>query len=180
MSALEKLYRMLDAFNHRIGRAIAWVAVVMVLVQFAVVVMRYVFGFGSIWMQESVVYLHSLLFLFGAGYTLLHEGHVRVDIFYREASEKRKALVDVLGALLFLLPFSVLMWWWSWPYVEQSWAIGEGSKETSGIQAVYILKAMILGFTALMAVQGVSMALRNLLILSGRHETPPRQDGAQV
>ena len=180
MSALEKLYRLLDSFNHRLGRAIAWIAVVMVVVQFAVVVLRYVFGFGSIWMQESVVYLHSLLFLFGAGYTLLHEGPVRVDIFYRDASEKRKALVDFLGAALFLLPFCALMWWWSWPYVEQSWAIGEGSKETSGIQALYVLKSMILVFTALVALQGVSMALRNLLILTGHHETPAREDGARV
>lgn len=180
MSSLEKLYRLLDALNHRLGRVIAWVAVTMVVVQFAVVVMRYVFGFGSIWMQESVVYLHSLLFLFGAGYTLLHEGHVRVDIFYREASERRKALVDLLGAVLFLLPFCALMWWWSWPYVEQSWAIGEGSKETSGIQALYVLKSMILGFTALLGLQGLSMALRSLLVLTGRFEPHAREDGAQV
>lgn len=180
MSALEKLYRALDAFNHRLGRLVAWVAVAMVVIQFAVVVMRYVFGFGSIWMQESIVYLHSLLFLFGAGYTLLHEGHVRVDIFYRDASEKRKALVDFLGAAVFLLPFCALMWWWSWPYVEQSWAIGEGSKETSGIQAVYILKSMILGFTVLVGLQALSMALRNLLIITGHHEKPAREDGAQV
>jgi len=180
MQALQKLYTAADAVNHHLGRAVSWVALVMVLVQFAVVVLRYIFQFNSIWMQESIVYMHSLLFLLGAGYTLLHEGHVRVDIFYRNASEKRKALVDFLGATLFLLPFCLLMWWWSWPFVEQSWAIGEGSKETSGIQALYLLKSVILGFTALVALQGVSMALRNFLILTGHHEPHASEDGARV
>lgn len=180
MSALEKIYALIDAISHHLGRAVSWIAVAMVLLQFAIVLMRYIFGQTSILMQESVVYLHSMLFLMGASYTLLHEGHVRVDIFYRDARERTKALIDFLGAIFFLIPVCVLLWWWSWPYVEQSWAVQEGSKETSGIQVLYLLKSTILVFAGLMGLQGVSMALRTLLILTGHSERHAREDGAQV
>ena len=92
----------------------------MVLLQFIVVVMRYIFGAGFIAMQEGVIYLHATLFMVGAGYTLLHGGHVRVDIFYREARPRRRALVDLIGVILFLLPVCVIIGWSSWPYLEQS------------------------------------------------------------
>lgn len=180
MPALEKIYALLDAISHHLGRAVSWIAVAMVLLQFAIVLMRYIFGQTSILMQESVVYLHSMLFLMGASYTLLHEGHVRVDIFYRDASERTKALIDFFGAVLFLIPVCVLLWWWSWSYVEQSWAVQEGSKETSGIQVLYLLKSTILVFAGLMGLQGVSMALRTLLILTGHRVRRVREDGAQV
>ncbi len=180
MGFLEKLYLALDAFNHHLGRATAWIAVAMVLVQFTVVVLRYVFGVSFIWMQESIIYLHSALFLVGAGYTLLHEGHVRVDIFYQDATERQKAWVDFFGAILFLLPMCVLIWWWSWPYVSSSWSVLEGSKETSGIQAVFLLKSLILAFSAVLALQGVSMVLRTFLTLTGHVTRHAREDGAQV
>ena len=125
-------------------------------------------------MQEGVLYLHGTLFMLGAGYTLLHEGHVRVDIFYRDASPERKALVDMLGGLLILLPFCGLVWWSSWSYVEQSWVILEGSRETSGIHAVYILKSMILAFATLLGLQGLSMAARSYLVLKGA--TPANEE----
>ena len=96
MNILGAVARAIDAVNERIGRGVAWFALLMVLLQFTVVVMRYVFGLGSIFMQEGVIYLHAALFLCGAGYTLLHGGHVRVDIFYRDASPRRKALVDLI------------------------------------------------------------------------------------
>lgn len=180
MRFLEQLHLAIDRFNNRLGRIISWTAIIMVLAQFLIVVMRYVFSLGFIWMQESVIYLHSILFLLGASYTLLHEGHVRVDIFYREHSQYRKAMVDAIGALVFLLPVCVLMWWWSWPYVEQSWAIQETSRETSGIPTLYVLKTLILAFAALMALQGVSMFLRSLLTLSGHRTQHAREDGAHV
>ncbi|MGB0749631.1 MAG: TRAP transporter small permease subunit [Magnetospiraceae bacterium] len=157
----------IDAINQRIGTAVAWLALVMVVVQFAVVVLRYVFGLGFIMMQESVIYMHSLVFMVGAGYTLLHGGHVRVDIFYSAASPKRKALVDLLGCLLLLLPVCILLFWASLPYVELSWSSYEGSKETSGIQAVFLLKTVILIFAALLTLQGVGLAVRSLATLTG-------------
>lgn len=180
MRFLEQLYLAIDRFNNRLGRIISWTAIILVLAQFLIVVMRYVFSLGFIWMQESVIYLHSILFLLGASYTLLHEGHVRVDIFYREHSQYGKAMVDAIGALVFLLPVCVLMWWWSWPYVEQSWAIQETSRETSGIPTLYVLKTLILAFAALMALQGVSMFLRALLTLTGHRTQHAREDGAHV
>ena len=91
MTKLLAITRIIDLMNEKIGRAISWLALIMILVQFAVVVMRYVFGLGSIFMQESIVYMHALIFLVAAGYTLLHDGHVRVDIFYGSASPQRKA-----------------------------------------------------------------------------------------
>ncbi|MHA1597567.1 MAG: TRAP transporter small permease subunit [Alphaproteobacteria bacterium] len=167
MEHLEKFRRVIDGLNEAVGRAAAWLVIIMVLVQFVVVVLRYVFGFGSIMMQESVVYLHGILFMLGAGYTLLLEGHVRVDIFYREATPGKKALVDLFGALLLLGPVCVLIWWSSWSYVEQSWRIFEGSKETSGIHAVYVLKTAILAFALLMFLQGLSMAARSYMTIKG-------------
>ena len=104
MRALAAAARAIDAVNETVGRAAAWLALAMVLLEFVVVVMRYVFGVGFIAMQEGVIYLHAGLFLVGAGYTLLHGGHVRVDIFYRDAPPARRAVVDLAGVVLFLLP----------------------------------------------------------------------------
>ena len=180
MGTLENLYLWIDSFNNRLGQIVSWLAIAMVLTQFMVVVMRYIFSIGFIWMQESVLYLHATLFMLGASYTLLHEGHVRVDIYYREMGERGKAMVDLIGSIVFLLPVCALLWWWSWPYVEQSWSVGEGSRETSGIQAVFLLKTIILAFAGLIALQGVSMVIRAFLIFTGRHTLHPRDDGAQV
>lgn len=177
MVALERAAQVIDRINDWIGRYLAWVALAMVLVQFLIVVMRYVFSIGSIMMQESVVYMHAVLFLLGAGYTLLHEGHVRVDIFYRSARRHRQALVDLAGVIVFLLPVCGLIFVESLPYVENSWAVGEGSKETSGIQYVYLLKTSILAFAVLVALQGVGLALHALLTLAGRPSGIYREDG---
>ena len=168
LAALGALARAIDTANEHIGRVAAWLALGMVLLQFVVVVMRYIFGVGFIAMQEGVIYLHATLFLVGAGYTLLHGGHVRVDILYRSARPRRRALVDLMGVIFFLLPVCAIIGWASWPYLEQSWSVYEGSKETSGIHAVYALKSMILVFVVLIALQGVSLALRAALTLAGR------------
>ncbi len=167
MIFLVSVAQRIDALNENIGKAVAWLALLMVIVQFIVVIMRYVFGIGSIFMQESIIYLHATVFMLGAGYTLLHNGHVRVDIFYREASPRRKAVVDLLGVMIFLIPVLALIWWGSWPYVANSWRVFEGSRETSGIQAVFLLKTVILVFVVLVVLQGISLAIRSLLILAG-------------
>ena len=183
MRALEAIARAIDAVNERIGRVAAWLALVMVLLEFVVVVMRYVFGVGLIAMQEGVIYLHATLFLVGAGYTLLHGGHVRVDIFYGDARPSRRALVDLLGVVFFLLPVCVIIGWASWPYVGQSWSVFEGSKETSGIPAVYALKSMILAFVVLISFQGVALALHAVLTLAGyqsRHDEAIESRGEAV
>ena len=170
LSALAALTRAIDAANERIGRVAAWLALLMVLLQFVVVVMRYIFGVGFIALQEGVIYLHATLFLVGAGYTLLHGGHVRVDIFYRDARPRRRALIDLLGVIFFLMPVCVIIGWASWPYLAQSWSVFESSAETSGIPAIYALKSMILAFVVLIAFQGLSLALHAVLTLAGRQE----------
>ena len=178
MKMLGAVARAIDIVNEQIGRGAAWLALIMVLLQFAVVLMRYLFGIGSIFMQEGVIYLHAALFLVGAGYTLLHGGHVRVDIFYRDARPRHKALIDLLGTLLFLLPVCVVIGWASLPYVAQSWVNLEGSRETSGIPAVFVLKSLILLFVVLIALQGISILLHSILILTGAEEPEPEKPGS--
>lgn len=156
----------LDGFADVCGRWVRWLALVLVLLQFAIVVARYALGVGSVFAQEMLLYMHAALFLLGASYTLRHDGHVRVDVFYRDASPRRKAAIDMAGVYLFLLPMCAVVAWTGAPYVERSWAVFEGSKETSGIPFVYGLKTLILLFAAFVALQGVSMANRAALRLT--------------
>ena len=165
--ALRKLTALFEASVQNIGRIVMWLLLVMALVQFAVVIMRYVFGVNFIFMQESVTYMHGAVFLLAAGYALLTSDHVRVDIFYRDAAPKRKALIDLAGTYLFLFPICLLLFWTASPYVANSWAVGEGSAETSGIQAVYLIKSFIPAFAALLAMAGFVIAGRASLTLKG-------------
>jgi len=158
----------LDNANRAIGRAIAWLALVMVLVQFGVVLARYVFGVGNLWAQESIVYMHALLFMLGAAYTLSEDGHVRVDIIYRSASPRYKAWVNLLGSVFLLIPVSILIIASSWSYVSNSWRILERSMEASGIPGVFALKTAIPVFGILMAAQGLVLVLRSLVTLLRR------------
>ncbi|MBT7642419.1 MAG: TRAP transporter small permease subunit [Rhodobiaceae bacterium] len=159
--ALAQISAWIDTLNHKIGRTAAWLALTMVLVQFTVVVLRYVFGIGSILLQESILYMHGVLFMMAAADTLLQDEHVRVDIFYAQASKTRKALIDMLGCLFLVLPFCVLLVTVSLDYVSISWSVREGSRETSGIQGVYLLKSVILVFAVQMGLQAVSGVIKN-------------------
>jgi TRAP-type mannitol/chloroaromatic compound transport system permease small subunit len=163
--------RVIDRLNNRIGVTVAWFALAMVLIQFLVVLLRYVFGVGSLFLQESIVYLHGAMFMLGSAYTLLHNGHVRVDVFYREANPRWKAKVDFAGHVLFLVPVCVLIFVYSWPYVINSWASLEGSRETSGIPAVFLLKTVVLIFCALMILQGLAQGLKALMVMTGQLRT---------
>jgi TRAP-type mannitol/chloroaromatic compound transport system permease small subunit len=156
----------IDRFNTTIGRAVAWLALAVVLLQFALVLARYVFGFGSIWLSETVIYAHAALFLLAAAWTLGLGGHVRVDVFYAQASPRTRAFVDLLGALCLLLPFMLVLIWLSVPYAARSWAIFEGSREASGLPLVFALKTLIPLFAALMALQGAAQAIRAVAVLS--------------
>ena len=171
---LERTAEAIDRVNHRIGVTVAWLALFMVLVQFALVLMRYVFGIGSIMTQESLIYAHGALFMIAAGYTLLVGGHVRVDVFYREAPARKKAWIDLLGVSFLLIPVCLLIWRYSLPYVLSSWAVLEGSRETSGIQGVYLLKSCILVFVVLMILQGLSLAFRSALVIAGLRQSAGR------
>jgi TRAP-type mannitol/chloroaromatic compound transport system permease small subunit len=157
----------IDAMNAAIGRGVAWLCLLVVVVQFTVVVMRYVLGLGSIWLTESIIYGHAALFMLAAAWTLREGGHVRVDIFYAAAGPRRRALIDLCGALFLLLPFMAVLLWFALPYVSRSWAIMETSRETSGLPWVYLLKTLIPAFALLMALQGIAQAIRAAHILRG-------------
>ncbi|EBA11296.1 TRAP transporter, DctQ-like membrane protein, putative [Roseobacter sp. CCS2] len=171
-----KLSHHLDMITDTFGRGLSWLAIAMVLLQGAVVFMRYVFGLSILWMQEGILYLHAIIFLSAAGYTLLHDGHVRVDIFYSDASPRTKAMVDIIGVVFLLAPVCVLLLWAGWPYVAASWAVWEGSMEPSGIPAMFLLKTCILLFPATLLLQGVSLLLRSVLVLRGVLSTNAWQD----
>ena len=167
MSVLNSISVWIDRMNERVGRFIAWAALFMVLMQFIVVILRYVFAWGSIPMQESIWYSHGILFMVAAGYTLLYDGHVRVDIVYREARPRVKAWIDLLGTLFFLLPVCTVGWLVSWGYVLNSWKVLEGSTEASGLPTIYLLKTVIPIMLLLLALQGVSLAIKSLKVLVG-------------
>ena len=156
----------IDRLNAAIGHAVAWLALAVVLLQFALVVARYLFGLGSVWLTETVIYAHATLFMLAAAWTLGAGGHVRVDILYADASARSKALVELIGALLLLLPFMLVLIWLSVPYAARSWAILEHSQETSGLPIIFALKTLIPLFALLMALQGVAQAIRAAATLS--------------
>ena len=155
-----RLAALLDGLNRHIGRSVAYLALAMVLAQFLVVVMRYAFGVGSIQLQEAIIYMHAALFLLLAGYTLGEGGHVRVDVFHERLGARMRNWVEIGGALVFLLPLCVYVVWSSMPYVLQSWAILETSREELGLPAVFLLKTLIPAFAVLLALQGISHLLR--------------------
>ncbi|MGD1954929.1 MAG: TRAP transporter small permease subunit [Sphingomonadales bacterium] len=165
---MERTAQLCDALNRWSGKMICWSALVLALWQFGLILAQAVFRTSSIFAQEALIYLNALLFLGATGYTLLKDGHVRVDLFYHRMSERGKAWVNLLGTILFLWPVLTLICIAGTPYVAESWALREGSIETSGIQAVFLLKTLILVFAVLMAVQSVSLILRSLLILRGQ------------
>ena len=158
----------IDRITDLTGRIVSWLCLVMVVMTVVVVVLRYYFQSGSIALQESITYLHGLVFMLGIAFTLQRGGHVRVDIFYRGFSPRRKALVDLLGGLVFLLPVSLLIFIFSWDYVAASWAIGETSEERSGIQGIYLLKTLLLLMPATLMLQGLAEILRSALVLMGK------------
>jgi TRAP-type mannitol/chloroaromatic compound transport system permease small subunit len=165
---MHRLIRMadgIDRVNAAIGRAAAWCVLAMVVVQFLVVLLRYVFSIGSVWLTESILYAHGTLFLLTAAWTLAAGGHVRVDIFYAGASPRRKAWIDLLGAVVLLLPFMLAVLVLSLPYVGRAWATLERSREASGLPLVFILKTLIPIFAILLAAQGIAQAIRAWLTL---------------
>jgi TRAP-type mannitol/chloroaromatic compound transport system permease small subunit len=165
--AAERLASLLDALSERIGRLVSWLTLGMVLATVTVVVMRYAAGMGLIWLQESINWMHSLVFMLGAAYTLKADEHVRVDVFYRGMSERRKAVINLAGTILFLLPLCAFLLVESWQYVATSWRIAERSREAGGLPMIYLLKTVIPMMAVLLALQGISMVLRATLRLRG-------------
>lgn len=167
LNPLLRLINILEGITNIIGIFTPWLTLMLIIGTCTVVMMRYFFGAGSIALQEATTYLHAAIFMLGIAWTLKQGGHVRVDVFYRDASPKRQAWIDVAGGLLFLIPLCVLILWLSWDYVLNSWAIREKSNEGSGLPYVYLLKTLILILPATLLVQGVAETLKNLLFALG-------------
>ena len=137
------------------GKAAAWLTVIMVLLTFTIVVLRYGFNLGWIWLQESLTYLHVAVFSIVAAWALQQDGHVRVDIFYAKMTDKNRARVNLLGSLIFLVPFCIFILVIAWPYVANSWKLLESSREAGGLPLVFLLKSLILVMPALLLSQAV-------------------------
>ena len=165
MSITCNLIKFLDHVNSVVGKCVRWFALVMVLLQFAIVVLRYVFGISFIFLNESVLYLHGALFMLGAGYTLLVDSHVRVDIFYAQMKPRQKSIINILGIGFLLLPSMSALLFYSWPSVWRSWSILEGPISVGGIPASFLLKTLIPLFCLLLIIQGVACLLKESLNL---------------
>jgi len=152
----------IDRMNTAVAQTVRWLALIMVLVQFCIVIGRYVFGFNSIAAQESVLYMHATLFMLGAGFTLLVDKHVRVDVFYAKVTDATRRRIDIFGHLFLLLPSMVALLYWSWPSVRNSWRILEGPISVGGIEAVFLLKSLIPAFCVLILLQSLAVLVRLL------------------
>ncbi|MEO1432421.1 MAG: TRAP transporter small permease subunit [Cyanobacteria bacterium J06633_8] len=171
MEKLLKISRIIDAFNELIGKMTSWLVLVLVVVGGWNVIGRYVGRFtGSNLSSNAYIeaqwYLFSLIFFFAAAYALKHNEHVRVDVFYSKCNPRRKALIEVLGTIFFLIPFCGLVIFYSWETIVNSWSIWETSSDPDGLPRYPIKSAIIVSF-ALLILQGVSQIIKNVAILKG-------------
>ncbi len=158
-----------DRTSAVIGKAASWLTLIMVVVTFIVVVLRYVFDFGLIWLQESVTWMHAVVFMLGAAYTLCDEEHVRVDVFYSKTNAKRRAWIDLLGVVLFLLPLCGFLAFTAYDFIASSWAMHEASRESGGLPypMLPLLKTALIIMPVTVALQGVSLMMRSLAAIRG-------------
>jgi len=153
----------LDNFSLFVGKSIAWLTLFMVLFSVINVLASWLFNTSWIWLRESVTWMHGANFLLAAAYTLNHQGHVRVDIFYSKMSRQKQALVDFVGTLLLLLPTSLFIAWASWPAFLLSWRVGEVSSEAGGLPAIYILKSFLLLMPILLILEAINQLIKSVM-----------------
>ena len=164
------IIRIINLINKLIGETVSWLTLFMVLITFLVVVLRYGFNIGFIWMQESVRFMYAAVFLLCAGYTLLKDKHVRVDVLYLNLSERSKAIVDLLGSMFLLLPVCFVIFYYSWSYVINSWQQMEGSIEERGLHLVFIMKTFIWLFAILVSMQSLATIINSFIILKNKKD----------
>ena len=166
MDFLNFLKTKINKINQFVGELVSWLTLIMVIITALVVLLRYGFNVGFIWMQESVRFMYAAVFLLCAGYTLFEDKHVRVDVFYLQMSKRKKAIVDMLGTLFLLWPVCITILYFSWNYVLNSWVQLEGSLEERGLHLVYIMKTFMWCFSILLILQGFSLIIKCLDSLS--------------
>jgi len=170
---MKALVRAIDSLNETVGRAVAWLVLLMVFTTFTVAVLRYGFSIGWVWLQESYVWMHGIIFMVAAGYTLLHDGHVRIDIVYGAVRIRTRAWINLLGVVFLMLPTLSVVWWASYPYVLLSWERLETSREAGGLHGLFLWKTCILIFVVLLGLQGIALAIRSIMVLRGEPEWDP-------
>ncbi len=173
MQAVARTVRAIAALNSFLGWFFSYFSLAIVLVCFAVVVLRYVFRIGSVQLQDLYVWLNGMMFMGIAGYALLKDAHVRVDVLYRGMGTRAKALVDMFGVTVFLAPFMCVLAFWTFPYIRRSWGLHEASANVNGLPGLFVLKSFILVFVVVVGLQGIAMFLRGILVLNGREELLP-------
>lgn len=173
MQLLGKIAAMICAVNLVVGRTFSWASLGIVAICFTVVVQRYVFAASYVWMQDLYIWLNGAMFTAVAGFALLRDDHVRVDIFYRPARKRTRALTDLVGVFLFLLPFTWVVYTYSMPFVLRAWSYHEASANVGGMPGLFVLKSFIIAFALLIALQGVAMVIRSVLVLSGNEHLVP-------
>ena len=164
---IRNIARFVDRLNDIVGTSVAWLTLLMVVITCGVVLARYVFDYGSIALQESVIFMHGTVFMLGIAYTLKEKGHVRVDVFYERFSPKTRSVIDLIGHGFFLVPFSIFILWTSLGYVEFAWSLKESSAQPGGLPGVYLLKTLIPVMAVLLLVQGLADICKALLTLAG-------------
>ncbi|HEY7772338.1 MAG TPA: TRAP transporter small permease subunit [Marinagarivorans sp.] len=178
MTPLLERYSQLSSLGTRLnlllGRSVSWLTLFMVVIMAAIVIIRALFNTNAIAAQELVTYLHAIVIMSASAYTLAEHGHVRVDIFYRRFTVKQQAWVDLVGSLVFLLPFAVVTTVVSWDFVARAWAIKEGSTDAGGLPAVFLLKSLLVVNGALLALQALADVLKQLATLAEIENTEPR------
>jgi TRAP-type mannitol/chloroaromatic compound transport system permease small subunit len=171
---VRELARRIDAFQERVGRGVSWFMLALVLVVFTDVVFRYLFSRSFVFVQELEWHLFGLVYLLAAGYTMLHNEHVRVDILYARLSPRRKAWMDFILLWVFFFPSCLLVLYTTWPFVRNSFMVNEGSPDPGGIPARWVIKSMILVGFALLVLQGIAEAIKTFYWARG-WETPERR-----
>ena len=156
-----------DRVNDHLGRLIAWLTILMVIVTCGVVAARYVFSVGSIALQESVMYMHAMVFMLGIGYTLKEQGHVRVDVLNERLPPATRNWIDLFGHVFFLVPVSVFIFYTSLDYVSFAWSLKEGSGQPGGLPGVYLVKTLIPIMSLTLLLQGISEIIKKINQLAG-------------
>jgi TRAP-type mannitol/chloroaromatic compound transport system permease small subunit len=171
--------RYLEHVSEWTGRVVAWLLLPVVIGTFLIVLLRYAFDLGWIWMQEAVIWMHAAVFMLAAAYTLARDEHVRVDVFYRGFSPARRAIVDILGTVLFLLPMMIFLFVESLDYDVTSWRIGEASREAGGLPYPFVplLKSTIPLAAVLVMIQAAAVLLRSIALLRRRDASAPGERG---
>lgn len=173
MVVLSYLMQFINLINRLIGNIFSWLSLGIVGVCFWVVVERYAFGNTRLWMQDLYPWMNGVMFTAVAGYALYRNDHVRVDIFFRPASTVRKAWMDLVGVLVFLMPFAWVVYQYTHVFVQRSWRLMEASANPGGMPGLFVLKSFILVFAAVIAIQGIAMLIRSILIIAGREDLVP-------